>query len=44
VTVAVTVRVGAFTDWEVAPDEHAATAARVPAVATATTMPFTPPG
>jgi hypothetical protein len=43
VAVAVTVRVG-WTDWEVTPDEHAATPAKVPAMATATIKPFTPSG
>jgi hypothetical protein len=41
VTVAVTVWVGAFADWEVLPDEQAATTAKVPAAATATNTPFT---
>jgi hypothetical protein len=43
VTVAVTVRVGR-TDWEGAPDEHAARPAKVPAMATAIIKPFTPSG
>jgi hypothetical protein len=40
VTVEVTVGVG-WTDWEVAPDEQAATPAKVPAITTATITPFT---
>jgi hypothetical protein len=44
VTVAVTVRVGALTDWEVPPDEQAARAAKVPTVATVINTPFTTSG